>query len=171
MKEVWKPIPSFPRYEVSNIGRIRSIRTKQLTKLIKNNHGYMRFKATITETTRKYKKFFLVHRCVAEAFLGPAPSPKHEVNHMNKKRDDNRVTNLEWVTKSQNGIHRARFKFYKEYARPKKNAAKLSRTDVMDIKLSLVKGLTVRQLAKKFRVTSSTIYKIKHGHSWSNVLI
>lgn len=171
MKETWKPIPSFPRYEVSNLGRVRSVRFKTLTKLIKQNGGYLRFKATITTDTKQYKKHFSVHRCVAEAFLGPPPSPKHQVNHINKIRTDNRLENLEWVTQSQNELHKHRFHLYKNYGKRIKDGAKLSRLDVIDLKYDIIKGLSNQELAKKYKVTQSTISKIRNGQIWTNVVI
>lgn len=46
-----------------------------------------------------------VHRLVAEAFLGPSPSPGHYVNHKNGVKWDNRAENLEWATPSENQRH------------------------------------------------------------------
>ena len=43
----------------------------------------------------------LIHRAVAKAFL-PNPTQKLYVNHKNCRRDDNRVSNLEWVTAREN---------------------------------------------------------------------
>ena len=47
---------------------------------------------------------FLVHRIIAEAFLGPCP-PSKEVNHKNGVRTDNRLCNLEYVTRQENVTH------------------------------------------------------------------
>ena len=47
----------------------------------------------------------VTHRMVAALFLPPKPSSKHQVNHKNGKRDDNRVENLEWLTSRENTLH------------------------------------------------------------------
>lgn len=46
----------------------------------------------------------VIHRAVAKLFLSPKPTEKHQVNHKNGKRSDNRIENLEWVTSRENTI-------------------------------------------------------------------
>jgi len=52
----------------------------------------------------KYVQFF-VHRIVAFLFI-PNPKNKEEVNHKNRDKSDNKVENLEWVTRSENEHHK-----------------------------------------------------------------
>ena len=47
---------------------------------------------------KKYK----VHRLVAGTFIGPIPKNKPEINHLNRIRDDNRIENLSYCTRSEN---------------------------------------------------------------------
>ena len=106
MKEVWRPVVGCEGlYEVSNLGRVRSVPkvgfSKQLIlKQQDERHGYKRMR--LTKENRKFCK--LVHRMVAEAFI-PNPSGKPCVNHINGNKTDNRVENLEWVTYSENYLH------------------------------------------------------------------
>jgi hypothetical protein len=47
---------------------------------------------------------FSIHRLVGEVYL-PNPSNKKQINHINGKKDDNRLENLEWVNQSENQLH------------------------------------------------------------------
>lgn len=108
--ETWRAIDGVAYYEVSNLGRIRS-----LERVVKSGRppGIRVIKPTIIKTyvndkkrgyvgAAFYGKRYAVHRLVATAFIGPPPTPKHVVNHLNRDTSDNRVENLEWTTQSGN---------------------------------------------------------------------
>lgn len=97
--EEWKKIDGFEDYEVSNLGRIRSIRKNKILKThIKNGYEY------IGLYKNKVHVIVRVHRIVAKEFI-LNPENKPAVNHINGNKLDNRVINLEWVTNSENMIH------------------------------------------------------------------
>jgi hypothetical protein len=98
--EKWLPVKGFEKlYEVSNLGNIRNNRDKIL-KPYKINSGYSAIKFTYN-TVRTHA---LVHRVVAEAFLDSLHDLT-EVNHIDENKSNNIVSNLEWVTSSQNKQH------------------------------------------------------------------
>ncbi|MBD5464077.1 MAG: hypothetical protein HDR24_13665 [Lachnospiraceae bacterium] len=113
MNEVWKSISGYEgRYEVSNLGRVRSIPryvdNHTGKKLIKekivsqhiNDRGYV-IVSLNKETKRKTYK---VHRLVAEAFIENHFN-KPQVNHIDGDKTNNRVENLEWNDNSENQRH------------------------------------------------------------------
>ena len=95
MCEIWKPLPNYPRYEVSNTGKIRSERG--ILKIRKDQHGY--YQCQIVND--KGRKLMKVHRAVAMAFI-PNPLNKTEVNHIDNDPTNNNLENLEWVTHKEN---------------------------------------------------------------------
>lgn len=104
--EQWKDVEGFDgKYQVSNLGRVRATnyhRTEQckMMKLFKN-FDYLGVRLT---KNGKGKTFF-VHRLVASAFI-ENPEKKPYVNHKNGDKHDNQSKNLEWVTPSENCVHR-----------------------------------------------------------------
>ena len=88
------------RYEVSSLGRIRHARRKQPLVLIDQGMGYLKFSAGIKGKQRTFK----VHRQVALSFC-EGWREGLQVNHKDGNKHNNRATNLEWVTASENQRH------------------------------------------------------------------
>ena len=104
--EIWKDVVSYEGfYEVSNLGRIRNKRTKNLLTSYINEHGY----CVIGLYNRKSSKtvHYRVHRLVAYAFIGN-PDKKRTVNHADGNKQNNCVENLEWATHKENLEHARR---------------------------------------------------------------
>lgn len=99
-KEWWKPIPSHPGYEASNLGRIRSIRVHVLKP--RRNHATLGgdTHCLVSIGNRKW----LVHRLVDEAFRGERPKGII-VHHKDNVMTNNKIHNLERVTYSQNTLY------------------------------------------------------------------
>ena len=94
--EEWRNLSEFPNYQVSNIGRVRNSITGRILNLSISNCGY------VLVQLRKSKKSFMrnVHRLVALAFI-ENPHNKSCVDHINRLKTDNTITNLRWSTRSE----------------------------------------------------------------------
>lgn len=113
MKEIWKDIPGYEGlYQVSSLGNIKSLDrhvcdnrgynklySKKLTPFY-NGRGYLK----IGLSKNNKRMYFRVNRLVAESFV-PNPDNNPHVNHKNGIKEDNRASNLEWVSISENLKH------------------------------------------------------------------
>lgn len=108
--EIWRPVIGYEgRYEVSNLGRVRS-----LPKLVEGYRGSFVTKTRILKASpdgkgylmvwlymNKIRHTFKVARLVAQAFI-PNTENKPQIDHINAVKTDNRAENLRWVTDKEN---------------------------------------------------------------------
>lgn len=170
MSEVWKPVVGYEGwYEVSNLGLIRRVKATRchpvcgegLLRPVVDNHGYIQ--VTLRRDGRKATA--RVHRLVAEAFLGPCP-PGCEVNHILDPKSDNRLTNLEYVTPSQNHIHAYALSYAHGQKGSSNGSAKLSESDVLAIRAA--RGQRAQaDLAGEYGVTQSAISHVQRRKLWA----
>lgn len=98
MAEVWKPIQGYDElYEVSNLGKVRTIKTGVIRKITLDGNGYLQ----LSLCKNGLQKSFKVHRLVANAFI-PNPNNYREINHKDENKQNNCVDNLEWCTRLYN---------------------------------------------------------------------
>lgn len=168
--ESWKMIPgSDDRYMVSTLGRLMTLNYKmtgqaRIMKPAKDGNGYLRTMIWLNGKTSTIK----LHRIVAITFL---PNPEHleEVNHINFDRTDNRVVNLEWVSRAQNLKHTLDAGRATMNNGPKNGMAKLTTEQVIEIRAKFKPYVyMMKDLAVEYGVSKATIKDVLHRH-WRHV--
>lgn len=180
MTEQWRGIKNYEnKYEVSNLGRVRSIERKSSPF---DNNGTItvrRVKEIILKPGlfRGYKRVDLckngkheilrVHRLVASAFISN-PDNKPEVNHKNGAKDDNDTNNLEWCTRYENAHHAKENGLYNSERGESRYNSKLNREKVLQIRKKYMPQIyTMPMLSKEYGVTISCIQSVIERTSWN----
>lgn len=161
---VMAPAIGYPGYAVSPCGRIYSWRTKRFLRFATHRQGYQR--------ARLYRgngvqHSVLVHRLVAQGFI-PNPRRAPEVNHIDGDKRNNRVTNLQWVTSSENSLHAVRTGLRPSPHGVLSHRAKLNVAQVQRIRRAS-SAVSSPSMAREFGVTDKTIYQIRKGIGFKGV--
>lgn len=169
--EVWRDILGYEgEYQVSSEGRVKSLKRKVMSR---NWYTRQPFLRTVPERILKPGRYckaghqsvvlrrgsngIPVHQLVMKAFVGEPPEGT-EVLHINGNPQDNRLSNLRYGTRTDNIL---------DVYRQGKSWRKLSIEDVYDIRFRLICGFTGKEIADKYKVSPTTISRIKVGRLYS----
>lgn len=126
-----------------------------------NRYGY----PTVIVMVNGIQKNMVVHRLIAKAFICN-PDNLPEVNHKDGNKLNNSVTNLEWVSKSDNRKHAFRIGLQKTYSHHS-NSTNLTWDQVNIIREAFAKGFSQKSIASYFNMTDSNINHIVHNKTWN----
>lgn len=167
INETWKIIKDFPDYAVSDQGRVKRITAKQRThpgKILKPNNSRRYLNVCLCKNKKRHMQ--TIHSLVLEAFHCPRPKGL-ECNHDNGIKTDNKITNLEWVTKKENNIHRIEVLGQKG---EKSNYHKLTEKQVKEIRQRYIpREMGFSKLAKIYHVDKKSILNIIYRKTWKHL--
>jgi hypothetical protein len=196
MKETWQPIPGYPEYEASTMGRIRSLKRREPHVLSPYKDRY----AIVSVMLDGQQDVKAVHQLVALAFMGPTPDGMH-IEHKNGDLLDNRPSNLVFGPKRgyrRATIHKVRSirekaakgthlvvianeydlsleyvqniahgNLFKDVGGPTVTPEKiLDESEVMDIYAMRDRGCTLMEIGEKYGRTESSISRICSGKTY-----
>lgn len=163
---IWAISSLFPDYEVSDEGEVRRLtpargaRAGAICKPYVDKDG----RVTVSLRCAGKTKTVRVATLVCTAFVGPKPAGRFEVCHGNGDPGSNRWDNLRWDTSKSNKAdmvqHGTRL------ARGKHPLARLSESDVQDIRKRYAAGERQKALAAEFKVAQGQISRICTGARW-----
>lgn len=163
----WKIIPGFESYEISEHGEVR--------RMVDGGSPIARAGKTLTPNKwGNYQRVCLhhngirswqsVHRLVAMAFIGPAPSAEHQVAHYDGDKWNNHFSNLRWATAKENCADKER---HGTIRRGEDCQASLyTRRQINAVRHAYEFGLSVDHISAILGTSSSHILRIIKGEVW-----
>jgi len=150
---MFKKVKDFPNYQVSELGIV--MKGEKVIKATLNRYrGYF----YVMLYNKKERKNRQLHRLVLETFTSFQKGK--EVNHADGKKGNNQLSNLEWVTRSQNHLHAVKLGLR---GRPVGNP-KYSEEKIEELRRLRKSGLFIREISKKLDIPMSTVTHILLGN-------
>ena len=169
-KEIWKPIPSFPGYEASSQGRIRTYLLRgKLYKIMPTPQHILKaslnksrphipryYKVTLTRNGKNFQR--MVAHLVLETFVGPRPEGK-QVCHNDCNSLNNCVTNLRYDTRRNNftdgvGLHAEKW---------------LTNAQVQTLREDATNGITDEELAQRYGISIQSVCNCRTKLTYTHV--
>jgi hypothetical protein len=165
-KERWLLVEGSRRYEVSDLGRVRGVRSGKVLKTARDRGGYV--KVSLYREW-KVKRTVSVHRLVALAFLPRCPSGlRTQVAHIDGDQLNNDVSNLKWATAKENCDDRRTHGTH--CCGERMGRAKLTSECVLEARaIYSAGGMYYHQLATRYGVAYTTIRMAVSRKAWRHL--
>lgn len=180
--EIWKDVEGYEgSYQVSSFGRVRGVDRLisyiarggtpavrlQRGKVLKTSVGTSGYETYHMYDVERDRQTLMVHRIVAKTFI-PLVAGNDFVNHKDGDKLNNHISNLEWVTKSENTLHAIDTGLLLKRGEDS-NLSKLTEVEVTEI-LSLRKygrgKYTCRQIAARYKISTEYASEIARSDKW-----
>lgn len=164
VSEVWREVPGFNEYEVSDLGNVRSIKTSKHLKPHIDRGGYLR----VSLHREKASYTCGVHRLVLMAFVG-SPGEGMQGAHQNGIRTDARLENLAWKTVKENC--RDKIRHGTLLCGEAHRNSKYRAVDVERMQDMARSGVSHREIGALFGSQKDHICRILGGKTWHRIYL
>ena len=155
----------FEDYFIYEDGTIVSLLTgKHITKRI-DPRGYYQINLCINGKCKTFK----LHRIIATAFIAN-PNNLPCVNHIDGNKLNNSLSNLEWVTYSDNTKHAVKTGLIHPAKGLDTNNGRFNETEIKKIRQLACTGMTYREIANLYSVSKGSIQQIVNRNTYKWVL-
>lgn len=176
----WRVCPRFLAFEVSECGDVRrrvAARNRPLGFQLRGSisrAGYVVY--ALKQEGRDRSSEVPAHRLVAEAFIGPPPSPEHEVAHRNGSKVGAHWRDLRWATKAENNADMAVHGTWRTGV--KNGNAKISEEQALQIRREYwqikrgelgLRNKVAQRLGAKYGLSQPAIHKLVSGETWKHL--
>jgi hypothetical protein len=149
-----KPIKKYPKHSITDDGTVW--KNGRILKPSIHRSGYIWIRLQYTGE----RKFFYIHQLVIKAYGPPRPSRSHEVNHIDGDKQNNHISNLEWVTRSENIKHAIKNGLISK---------KLDEEAVFEIRRLHSDGVKQTEIANMYEISHQNVSKIILRKVWNHV--
>lgn len=169
ISEEWRVVSDSPNYEVSNLGRVRTVAATFRTPAgfllcpFPSRRGYL----VVSGPARpgRNRQQFSVHVLVCAAFHGAKPTPRHQAAHWDGNKNNNSAFNLRWATPKENVADMIRHG--RKPMGENHPGHILTESAVRAIKHRLtISEYKTKDIAKQYGVSPQVINTIRRGKSW-----
>ena len=163
-----KQIKEFPNYSITKIGKVWNNKHKRWLVPLKKNKNSEYLRINLYKNGKLYRKS--IHRLVLETFISPCPKDM-ECCHNNGIKNDNRLENLRWDTRSNNQKDSVRQGTHVcTLLGEKSTHHKLTEQDVRTIIYTWKTNLfTQREIAEMYNISNQQISKIVNKKDWKHL--
>jgi hypothetical protein len=143
-----KVIPQCPNYCICDSGKVYSIKNEIYLKLSTNGNGYWKVGMYNPKLYQEY-----IHRLVAEAFI-PNPENHKYIDHIDRDKNNNHVSNLRWVSAKENTDNvagKSRYSVSKKGDKPHEPQL------ISEIRIDFQNGLKVMQISRKYGIPRQSV--------------
>jgi hypothetical protein len=131
----FKNIPNFEDYAINQKGELLSLKNNKQKLLVPQmgNAGYLYI--TLCKNNIRHNRF--IHRLIAITFI-ENPLNKEQVNHIDGNKLNNHISNLEWITPSENILHAIKNNLIKRSFKQNEMLGIRSRKKCIDVKTNII---------------------------------